>query len=54
MHSSVRPLSRARAANCILVNLAATPGLGSLIGRRYLAGSGQLALALVGFVLLTG
>ena len=47
-----RPLSRARAASCALINLAATPGLGSLIARRYLAGTGQLLLALAGFGLL--
>jgi len=48
------PLSRARAASCALINLAATPGLGSLIARRYVAGSGQLLLALAGFGLITG
>ena len=46
------PLSRARAASCILINLAATPGLGSLLARRFWAGTGQLLLALVGFGLL--
>jgi hypothetical protein len=35
-----------------LINLAATPGLGSLLARRYVAGTGQLLLALAGFVLL--
>jgi hypothetical protein len=54
MRSSVRPLSRARAASCILINLAATPGLGSLIARRFWAGTGQLLLALAGFGLLVG
>ena len=48
----VHPLSRARAASCALINLAATPGLGSLIARRYWAGTGQLLLALVGFGLI--
>jgi hypothetical protein len=37
-----------------LVNLAATPGLGSLLARRIIAGIGQLLLALVGFVLIVG
>ncbi|MGA2240808.1 MAG: hypothetical protein ABSH11_02065 [Verrucomicrobiota bacterium] len=49
-----RPLSRARAASCALINLAATPGLGSLIARRVFAGTGQLLLALAGFVLIVG
>jgi hypothetical protein len=35
-----------------LINLAATPGLGSLIARRYWAGTGQLLLALAGFGLI--
>jgi hypothetical protein len=50
----VQPLSRARVASCALINLAATPGLGSLIARRFWAGTGQLLLALAGFVLLVG
>lgn len=41
-----------KARNCALLNLLATPGLGSLIGGRFVAGAGQLALAIVGFVLL--
>jgi len=49
-----RPISRARAASCALVNLAATPGLGSLMARRVFAGTGQLLLALAGFVLIVG
>jgi hypothetical protein len=35
-----------------LINLAATPGLGSLIARRFWAGTGQLLLALAGFGLI--
>ena len=46
---SASPISRARAVSCILINLAATPGLGSLIARRFWAGTGQLLLALAGF-----
>ena len=46
-----RPLSRATARNATLLNLLATPGLGSLVGRRWMAGGGQLLLAIVGFVL---
>ena len=51
---SARTLSRARIASCVLLNLAATPGLGSLLARRVFAGTGQLLLALAGFGLLTG
>lgn len=40
-----------RAKNCLLVNQFATPGLGSLLGRRWIAGSAQSALAVLGFVL---
>ena len=47
-----RNLSRARAATCAMFNLAATPGLGSLMARRVVAGTGQLLLALVGFGLI--
>ena len=49
-----RPISRARAASCALVNLAATPGLGSLMARRYFAGTAQLLIALAGFGLILG
>lgn len=38
--------------NCLLVNQFATPGLGSLMGRRYVEGALQLALAVGGFVLV--
>ena len=47
-----RSLSPARVASCVLINLAATPGLGSLMARRFFAGTGQLLLALAGFVLI--
>jgi len=49
--SSRAPLSPAQARNCLLMNQFATPGLGSLMGRRLIAGAGQLILAVVGFVL---
>src|SRR3954465_3408570 len=49
---TTKPLSPARILACILVNLAATPGLGSLWARRRIAGSFQLALALIGFFLI--
>ena len=51
---TARPLSRARVWTCILTNQLATPGLGSLMARRVLAGTGQLLLALAGFVLIVG
>jgi 4a-hydroxytetrahydrobiopterin dehydratase len=44
-------ISRNAARNAALVNLLATPGLGSLMARRWFAGIGQLALAIIGFVL---
>jgi hypothetical protein len=39
---------------CLLLNQFATPGLGSLMARRYVAGSIQLLLAIVGFLLFLG
>jgi 4a-hydroxytetrahydrobiopterin dehydratase len=47
-------LSRKRALTCIVINLVATPGLGSIFARRYFAGTLQLLLALAGFCLTTG
>ena len=47
-----KPLSRATAKNAALLNLLATPGLGSLIARRWIAGGGQLLLAVAGFILI--
>jgi hypothetical protein len=49
-----QPLSRAKAMNCLLVNQFATPGLGSLMARRFLAGSAQLAIFLAGFFCMIG
>jgi hypothetical protein len=43
------PLTPARARNCLLLNQCATPGLGSLMARRFFAGTGQLLLAVIGF-----
>jgi hypothetical protein len=40
--------------SCVLINLAATPGLGSVMARRFFAGTGQLLLAVAGFVLIVG
>ena len=41
--------SHTAARNAALVNLLATPGLGSLMARRWVAGAGQLVFALAGF-----
>jgi 4a-hydroxytetrahydrobiopterin dehydratase len=46
-----KPLNRATARNAALLNLLATPGLGSLLARRWIAGGGQLLLAVAGFSL---
>ena len=48
------PRSRTTARNAALVNLLATPGLGSLMARRWVAGVGQLILAVAGFGLMLG
>ena len=48
------PLSPARARNCALMNQFATPGLGSLMARRFVAGAGQLGIFLAGCVLFIG
>jgi 4a-hydroxytetrahydrobiopterin dehydratase len=45
-------ISRVKARNAALLNLFATPGMGSLLARRWLAGAGQLLLSLAGFVLI--
>jgi hypothetical protein len=50
--ASKGPVSPTTARNCFLVNQFATPGLGSLMGRRWIAGTGQLALSVLGFILL--
>jgi hypothetical protein len=45
-------ISQQRAVTCALTNQFATPGLGSLMAGRFLAGSGQLLLAVGGFVMV--
>jgi hypothetical protein len=45
---------RSTALTCAIINQLATPGLGSIIGRRFLAGFGQLLLAAGGFVMIVG
>ena len=52
--SAAKRVSRTTARNCVLINQLATPGLGSLMAGRRLAGAGQLLLALAGFALLMG
>ena len=47
-----KPVDFAKARNATLVNQCATPGLGSLMAGRWIAGSGQLALAVAGFVMV--
>jgi len=42
-----KPLSYARARNAALLNQLATPGLGSLMCGRWIAGTGQLVLSLL-------
>src|SRR5208282_6222754 len=42
-------VSRAKARNAAMLNLLATPGLGSLLCRRWIAGAGQLILCIAGF-----
>ena len=49
-----KPLSRAEARTSLIINQFATPGLGSLAARRWIAGLGQLALAIAGFVMIMG
>jgi hypothetical protein len=46
-------LTRTRVMSCVLINQFATPGLGSVMCRKYVSGSGQLLLAVTGFVLFT-
>jgi hypothetical protein len=45
-------LTRQAARNCIIMNQLATPGLGSLLGGRIVAGLLQLLLAIAGFLLV--
>jgi len=46
-----KPVEPSRARNAALINQFATPGLGSLMAGRWLTGSGQLLLAITGFVM---
>ena len=47
--SPAKKLSRTAARNALLLNQLATPGLGSIAARHWLAGIGQLAVFLAGF-----
>jgi len=47
-------LKLSTARNCLIVNQFATPGLGSLMARRYVAGAIQLLLAVAGFLMVVG
>ena len=49
--SAPKKISHAKARNAALLNQLATPGLGSLLAGRWLAGTGQLLVFLAGFVI---
>lgn len=50
--SAKKPLNRTTARNSFLINQFATPGLGSLMAGRWVAGIGQTLLAVIGFCLV--
>ena len=45
-------LTRKRIITCVLLNLLATPGWGTLTARRWISGAGQVFLSVAGFVLI--
>ena len=47
-----KKVSRSQARNAALLNQLGTPGLGSMMARRWIAGGGQLLLSLAGFALV--
>ncbi len=49
--SARKKLSPAKARNAALINQLATPGLGSLMAGRWIAGTGQLLVFLAGFAI---
>jgi uncharacterized membrane protein (DUF485 family) len=51
-HRPRKPLSRINSRNSALLNQLATPGLGSVLAGRIVAGIGQLMLAVTGFTLV--
>ena len=52
--SGLKKISHAKARNVAMLNLLATPGLGSLAAGRWLAGAGQLFVFMAGFVFFCG
>lgn len=44
-------LTPGKAWTCLVINQAATPGLGSIAGKRFITGTLQLLLSVVGFAL---
>jgi 4a-hydroxytetrahydrobiopterin dehydratase len=54
MKPSLAPgkISRSKARNAALMNQLATPGLGSVMAGRWIAGTGQLLLSVAGFLLI--
>ena len=51
LFSNKTVITPGRAAGCLVANLLLTPGLGSLMARRYAAGVGQLLIFLAGFLM---
>jgi hypothetical protein len=51
-NASPPPVTRNRLITCILINQLATPGLGSMMARRFVSGIGQLLLAVAGSALI--
>src|ERR1700744_5122367 len=49
---AAKKINRKSARNATLLNLAATPGLGSLVAGRWAEGLAQIFLAVTGFVLV--
>src|ERR1035437_10787482 len=47
-----KKISRVKARNAMWLNQLATPGLGSLMARQWIAGGGQLVLSGAGFALV--
>ena len=52
--ANAKKLDRSAAMACVGINLLATPGLGTIIAGRYLAGTLQLLAACAGFGLIIG
>jgi 4a-hydroxytetrahydrobiopterin dehydratase len=52
MNAKDKKLKPSTARNALLLNLLATPGLGSLAARRWWEGIGQLILSVTGFILV--